>query len=301
MASRKTAFIRSTRLATERSGPERFSGGVSRLSDGKFTTYTIATGLASNTVASILETSDGTMWFATPNGLSALRRTAGIPMRRATACRRRTSTACWRTRRASSGWEPRPALLSAAPGGFQPVVEAPESLREQILGIAEDKYGSLWIATSNHVLRVNRDKLLRGALAEGDMREYGIADGLRGVEGVKRHQSVVTDPLGPNLVFPESRNLGGGPGAAEPAAQRRPSFTCNPSTADRRRDTARPLHSHSRRPSENHLRLCRPESFGSRARSFPLRLDGFDRGWSDPVRAAKPSTPTSAPALIASA
>jgi len=69
-------------------------------------------------------------------------------------------------------------------------------LREPILGIAEDSQGSLWLSTSNHVLRVKRDALLHGALAEGDYREYGIADGLRGVEGVKRHRSVVTDPLG---------------------------------------------------------------------------------------------------------
>ncbi len=72
----------------------------------------------------------------------------------------------------------------------------PTALRAQILGIAEDRYGWLWMATSNHVLRVNREKLLQGVLAEGDVREYGLADGLRGVEGVKRHQSVLADPLG---------------------------------------------------------------------------------------------------------
>ena len=62
--------------------------------------------------------------------------------------------------------------------------------------MAEDKYGSIWMATSNHVLRMNRDKLLHGPLADGDVREYGPADGLRGVEGVKRHRSVVTDSSG---------------------------------------------------------------------------------------------------------
>ena len=49
------------------------SGGVSRLRDGRFTTYTVADGLASNTVTSIVDGADGTTWFATPNGLSALR------------------------------------------------------------------------------------------------------------------------------------------------------------------------------------------------------------------------------------
>ena len=48
------------------------SGGASRFTNGRFTTYTTANGLASNTVGAIEEGSDGTMWFATPNGLNAL-------------------------------------------------------------------------------------------------------------------------------------------------------------------------------------------------------------------------------------
>ena len=47
------------------------SGGVSRLSNGRFTNFTKDQGLRSNTIDAIAETSDGTMWFATPNGLSA--------------------------------------------------------------------------------------------------------------------------------------------------------------------------------------------------------------------------------------
>jgi signal transduction histidine kinase len=80
--------------------------------------------------------------------------------------------------------------------GFRSPAASPAALHEQILGLAEDKSGSLWMATSRHVLRVNRDKLLGGALAEGDIREFGFADGLRGVEGVRRHRSVITDSLG---------------------------------------------------------------------------------------------------------
>jgi signal transduction histidine kinase len=76
------------------------------------------------------------------------------------------------------------------PGG------APASLRAQILGIAEDAEGWFWIATSNQVLRVRRDKLLDGILREGDLREYRMEDGLRGVEGVRRHQSVFRDTAG---------------------------------------------------------------------------------------------------------
>ncbi len=48
----------------------------------------------------------------------------------------------------------------------------------------------LWISTANHVIRVERKKLLGGPIDEADVREYGSADGLGGTEGVKRQESV---------------------------------------------------------------------------------------------------------------
>jgi ligand-binding sensor domain-containing protein/signal transduction histidine kinase len=172
------------------------SGGVSKLSDGKFTNYTTANGLASNTVASILEAADGTMWFATPTGLSALAKDRwqtytvkdGLPSDDVNCVLEDSSGVLWVGTAAG--------LAFRGPSHFQAAAAAPAALREQVLGLAEDKFGSIWMATSNHVLRVNREKFLHGALADGDVREYGLADGLRGVEGVKRHRSVVTDPAG---------------------------------------------------------------------------------------------------------
>jgi len=172
------------------------SAGVSALRNHRFTNFTTANGLASNTVASILESHDGTMWFATPSGLSALSNghwqgyttRNGLPSENVNCLLEDSTGVLWVGTALG--------LSFLGPGGFRVPGEVPTSLRAQVLGLAEDRYGWLWIATSNHVLRVNRDKLLRNALAEGDVCEYGLADGLRGLEGVKRHQSVVTDPAG---------------------------------------------------------------------------------------------------------
>src|SRR6202035_5783307 len=60
----------------------------------------------------------------------------------------------------------------------------------------EDNSGRFWITTSNHVLRVPRDKLRSGVVKEADVREYGQADGLESTEGVKRSRSVVSDSAG---------------------------------------------------------------------------------------------------------
>ncbi len=172
------------------------SGGVSRLRNGKFITFTILEGLASNTVASILETSDGIMWFATPNGLSALANDRwisyasrdGLPSDNVNCLFQDSGGVLWVG--TSAG------LAFRAGGRFQSIAAVPEHLREQIFGIAEDRYGALWIATSDRVLRIDRGKLMHGYLAEGDIREFTLADGLRGTEGVKRQPSVIADPLG---------------------------------------------------------------------------------------------------------
>lgn len=172
------------------------SAGVSALKDGRFRNYTVENGLASNTVASILEDSDGTMWFATPGGLSALADGRwhsygigeGLPSQNVNCMLQDSTGVLWVG--TSFG------IAFRSGGEFQAASAVPPALREQILGLAEDKDGWLWMATLNHVVRVKRDKLLRGALDDGDIREYGLADGLRGVEGVKRHRSIFGEPSG---------------------------------------------------------------------------------------------------------
>ncbi len=172
------------------------SGGVSRFSQGHFTTFTADDGLASNTVVSMVQGSDDAMWFATPKGLSAFNHGRwksfgtgdGLPSANINCLMEDSRRMLW------IGTVNGLAFWNA--GRIQSVAGAPQSLREQILGVTEDKNGSLWIATSAHVVRVNRDRLLRGARVDGDVREFAIADGLRGVEGVKRSRSVITDQAG---------------------------------------------------------------------------------------------------------
>src|SRR5262245_12429186 len=72
----------------------------------------------------------------------------------------------------------------------------PSVLHGSILGVAEDRLGSVWISMTDRMLQVNRDGLVYGLLGDGDVREYGIADGLLAIEGVKRHRSVTADAWG---------------------------------------------------------------------------------------------------------
>jgi PAS domain S-box-containing protein len=172
------------------------NGGISRLLDGHFTTYTITSGLASDTVSSILETRDGTMWFGTPNGLSSFSRgrwttyttVEGLPSAEVDCLFEDSSGTLW------SGTSAGLAFLAG--DYFHAPHEAPDALREKVLGMAEDPRGRFWIATAHHVLSVPHDRLLNGVVGASDIREYGQADGLRTTEGVERSQSVVSDPKG---------------------------------------------------------------------------------------------------------
>jgi ligand-binding sensor domain-containing protein/signal transduction histidine kinase len=269
------------------------SGGVSRFKDGRFTNYTVENGLASNTVASILEGSDGTMWFATPSGLSAF------------------SGGRWWSYTTGDGlpseninclWEDSTRILWVGTGAgiafrsgktFQVPSRAPEALRDQILGIAGDGGGSLWLATSNHVLRVNREKLVQASLGEADVREFGLEDGLRGVQGVKRHQSVFVDPIG-RIWF----SLKGGISVVNPARLTKNSAPAivhlQTITADGlpiRIETAVHIPGGHQRITFGFagLNYSTPERV-----HYRYLLDGFDHDWSGPT-AAREATYTNLP------
>jgi two-component sensor histidine kinase len=161
-------------------------------------------------------------------------------------------------------------------------IAGPEAVRGRILGMADDQRGSLWIATVNRVLRVKRQGLLRGQLQDADIREYSLADGLQGTEGVKRDRSVVKDPHG-NIWFSLNAGLS----------------VVHPDLADR--ETAPPvvrvdMVSVNGNPVSSQGLVRIPASqrrividysalslaAADRIR-FRYRMDGFDHGWSESV------------------
>jgi ligand-binding sensor domain-containing protein/signal transduction histidine kinase len=257
------------------------SGGVSEFKGGHFTNYTTANGLSSDAVTSIAESPDETMWFATPNGLNRL------------------SKGEWRTFTVSGGlpsanlnclladsegvvWIGSAAGLAYVSDRVHVPRDAPEALREQVFGLAEDRSGGIWIATSNHVLHVNREKLLGMGLSDTDVREYGLADGLKGIEGVKRDRSVLADPggriwfsmnRGLSVVDPIRTTNNSAPALVHVEAV---SVDGNPVGA---RGPIR-ISSARQRITFNYTGLSLSNSERVRYR---YRLDGFDRDWSEPV------------------
>ncbi len=258
------------------------SGGASQLQGGKFVTYTMADGLASNTITSLVESSEGTIWFGTPNGLSSLTKNIwhsfksqdGLPSDDINCILEDSAGVMWTG--TAEGLAYRGLSRFRAPGRQFP------SLRESVMGIAEDRFGWLWLTTSHHVLRVNRHHLLSDQLVEGDIIEFGLPDGLRGTEGVKRNRSVVTDRSGriwmslkQGISVVDPARLRADINLALPVVQ---SVSVDGVGVEMRSETKVPSGSHRVDFDFAGLSLSIPE----RVR-FRYRLDGFDNGWSSPV------------------
>jgi len=260
------------------------NSGVSQLKNGHFTNYTTTDGLAANTISSIAEGLDGTMWFGTPNGVSAMSQKGwrtytandGLPSEDVNCLLQDSARILWIG--TAKG------LAYLADGHVHVLREAPESLRAPIFGMEEDKNGWLWIATSDHVLRVPRDELLSGAVKAVDVREYDQVDGLESTDGVKRSRSVVSDAAG-RIWF----SLSSGLSVINPSRITDNSVPALPHieaiTAD---NTAANLAASIQvPPSPRRITFeYTGLSLGVPGRvRFRYFLEGFDSGWSQPVAA----------------
>ncbi len=258
--------------------------GLSELKNGHFTNYSTTDGLAADTISSIAEGPDGTMWFGTPKGVSAISHKSwrtytgndGLPSEDVNCLLQDSTRTLW------IGTAEGLAYLSDGhayvPRGL------PESLHAAIFGIAEDKNGWLWIATVSKVLHLNRSSLVKDAIGDADVREYGLADGLESTEGVKRSRSVVSDSAG-RIWFSLSTGLSVvNPsqitGNSVPALPHVEAITADNNTVDLAGSVRIPPS--PRRITFEYAGLSLAVPGRIRFRYF---LEGFDSSWSQPVGA----------------
>jgi signal transduction histidine kinase/sugar lactone lactonase YvrE len=258
------------------------SRGASRLKDGAFTTYTAADGLASNSVAAVLETTDGAVWFATPNGASVKRPAGwrrystidGLPSNDVNTLFEDSARNVWIGTAAG--------LAVVRDGWVQSLPNAPAPLRTSIVGVTEDPAGGLWIAANDRVLRVDRERLLRGTAGVGDVREFSGPDGVLDAGTIKRQRILTTDARGRvwlatngGLAVADSRRVAAG---APPSIVQVEEVLADGAPVERMPTIRIP----PRRDRLTFVFAGLSLSVPDRVR-FRYRLDGFDRDWSEPV------------------
>lgn len=257
------------------------SGGLSRLKDGRFTTFTTDSGLVSNTVTALAEGTDRSIWVATPNGVSHQVQDGWARLSTADGLPSNDVNTLFEDS-AHDMWIGTAAGLACVRGGrIVGTFQAPQSLRETILGIAEDRSGGLWVATHERIIRVDRERLGTNSVTDADVREFGAPDGLLGVEGVKRHRSITTDSAG-RIWLSTTRGLSMTNPSATAGRAARALVAIESVSADGEPIVGASLTIPPRRQriaiSFTGLSLATPERV-----QFRYRLDGFDRDWSAPT------------------
>jgi signal transduction histidine kinase len=161
----------------------------------------------------------------------------------------------------------------------------PASLHDQVFGLAEDRQGWLWIATSRRVIRAKRDAVHDLHLDAADVIEYGRSDGLQSTEAVKRQRSVVADLFG-RIWFSMIRGLSvvdpvRATSIAAPLVARIETLSADGTAIDLQAAAAS-IPPGPRRVTFTYsgVNLSAPDQV-----RFRYRLDGFDQGWSEPVAA----------------
>jgi signal transduction histidine kinase len=123
---------------------------------------------------------------------------------------------------------------------------------------------------------------LNASLGDGDVREYGLNDGLKGTGGVRRHRSVVADQLA-RIWFSLNRGLSVVDPArvtanSAPALVHIQAVAADGSVFDVRRPVRIPPARRRITLDYTGLSLSSPERV-----KYRYMLDGFDHGWSEPV------------------
>lgn len=264
------------------------TGGVYHLAAGMMVQYTRADGLLAGSVSAIENDLDGRVYVGTSSGLSELFRghwqtynqMAGLPMGEVTALFEDSGGVLWVGTGIGLGYLTNNGLAATA--------RERTLFHERILGIAEDRAGWLWMTTPGHVFKVRRSSLLANHVTDADVRVFDEADGLRSVGSVRRSQPVVSDndgmiwiatPGGLMMAHPESEGREALP-ALPHVEQMVVDGTSMPTPEGNGAAESTVSAAAQKRIAFNFTGL----SFRVPERvRYRYRLDGFDRGWSEPT------------------
>jgi ligand-binding sensor domain-containing protein/signal transduction histidine kinase len=256
------------------------SGGVSILRHGNFKTYTVNNGLSSNAIFSSMEAADKKMWFASPSGLVCFDGEHWMTYSAANTEQvlnvktvfQDSSNVLWvGTSRGLARFDHNQIEL---------LRNAPRVLSAEVLGIGQDTQGSLWVVTDQHVLQIDRTKLLSGTLENDDVLSYGADDGLTETEAVRRDRSLVSDSSGRIwLSLPHSlavADMTETEGYHQPVRVRVDSLSPEGVSPEPGRDLNLPSGTRSIA-----FRYAGTDMSTPQRTRFRYRLDGLDQTWTD--------------------
>ena len=172
------------------------TAGAFHITHGVLKEYQTGDGLASNSISSIEEGLDGTMWFGTREGLSVLANSKWHTYLARDNLPSSDIESLFQDQRGVLWIGTASGLAYYSNYNVHSTSQLNACLREGILGIAEDRSGWLWIATDQHLIKIKSESILQQNVQPDDVKVFGPGDGLSGPMGVHRSRSVVADIAG---------------------------------------------------------------------------------------------------------
>jgi hypothetical protein len=160
-------------------------GGLSRLTNGRITTYTTADGLSSNHVSAVRQTRDGDLWIGTHAGLNRLRNGRFHVFGTKDGLASDAIHALWESTDGVLWIGTAGGLVRFASGRFTSYTTAQGLYDDLVLGLVDDERGHLWMGCNKGIFRVSKqqlDDLDRDRVRALTPEVYTMADGLRSNE-----------------------------------------------------------------------------------------------------------------------
>jgi ligand-binding sensor domain-containing protein/signal transduction histidine kinase len=255
------------------------SGGISVLREGRFQSFAMSNGLPSNVIFSSLEAADRKMWFTSSSGLLSFDGNRWVTYPAVAVVPRLDLLSLFEDSNHVLWVGTSHGLARFEGNQIEVMHNLPQILTEEILNITQDSMGFLWVVTGQHVLQIDRAKLMSGNLQKEDVVSYGGGDGLIETQGVRRNRSLVSDHFG-KIWFSSLHSLAvadvaGAAGYSQPVSARIDSVSADGITSDLKQNLILPPNTRNITFRYNGTNLLMPE----RTR-FRYRLDRLDQSWS---------------------
>ncbi len=217
-------------------------GGLSRLHDGRLTSFTAADGLSAEHVRAIHEDADGNLWIGTHGG----------------------------------------GLNRLRDGAFRAIAQRDGLAEDVVSRIFEDDHGRIWLAGNRGISRVARAELVafaEGRATRVHAVLYGEADGLRSAETNGGFHPAGWQDADGRIWYPTVQGVAMVDPARVPSRERPPTVAIEAVAVDGvTRDAKVPLLVGPGRPNLE-FRYTALSLSGPQHLTFRYRLEGFDPDW----------------------
>jgi ligand-binding sensor domain-containing protein/signal transduction histidine kinase/CheY-like chemotaxis protein/HPt (histidine-containing phosphotransfer) domain-containing protein len=259
------------------------SKGLYRRDGGRFTAFTTADGLPSDRIFAVYQDRGGTLWAGVHGGLARLRGSRFEPLREGALGS--SDVFAFHEDRDGDLWIGTNSGLHRLSHGTVFVFTARYGLFDDTaFQILEDSRGNLWMSCNRGIYRVRKSDLLAFAAGRLDAipsSAYGVADGMKSVEGCGANQPAACRTRDGRFLFPNLRGVAATRPEQVPFNALPPPVVIEDLRVDNR-SVARAGRLRLDPDSKTvEIQFTAPSLVAPEKVRFRYRLDGLDKDWMD--------------------